>query len=282
MTSGKRAAAQNPPPEGPDPASFPLAGILVADLTTDYPGHLCGRLLADAGAQVVRVADAETGVGWDTFLEGGMPAADADLPSLLRRAHVLLRTGAEDGALAGERRSDLIVVQLPPWGAGPYEGWPAGEVVLSALCGLTDCTPGYPDWQEGPIQPPVESSARLAEFGAAVTCALATVSLLLQRMRGAASPSIVEVSQFEAITALMIFDWGAAAYGGEAPGRRRNGPCSSPTASSSVRTGTPSWSPRTTSSGSGWRKPWGTPTGRRTSASPPSWAALSTRTTSTG
>jgi crotonobetainyl-CoA:carnitine CoA-transferase CaiB-like acyl-CoA transferase len=224
VTSGKTAAAaQNPSPEEPDPASFPLAGILVADLTTDYPGHLCGRLLADAGAQVVRVADAETGLGWDTFLERGMPAADADLRSLVRRAHVLLRTRAEDGVAAGERRSDLIEIQLPPWGAGPYEGWQAGEVVLSALCGLTDCTPGYPDWQEGPIQPPVESSARLAEFGAAVTCALATVSLLLQRMRGAASPSIVEVSQFEAITALMIFDWGAAAYGGEAPGRRRNG-----------------------------------------------------------
>jgi len=42
VTSGTKAAAQELPDEA-DPASFPLAGILVADLTTDYPGRLCGH-----------------------------------------------------------------------------------------------------------------------------------------------------------------------------------------------------------------------------------------------
>ena len=100
------------------------------------------------------------------------------------------------------------MVRFPPFGAGPYEVLRGGEVVLSALCGLADCTPGYPDWQEGPIQPPIQSEARLAELGAAITCAMAVMAALVARMRGSTSAGAIEVSQFEAATALMIFDWG--------------------------------------------------------------------------
>ena len=207
--------------------TYPLTGIRVVDATTDFAGRMCARLLCDAGASVVRFNSAGDRSDWDTFVHQAVVRSPSEQRTLAANASVVLCTGPDMETSAGsgaeEIRPDQIIVRFPPFGAGPYELLRGGDVVLSALCGLADCTPGYPDWQEGPIQPPIQSAARLAELGAAITCAMAIMAALVERMRGSSSPCAIEVSQLEAAAALMIFDWGPAAYADEAPGRRRNG-----------------------------------------------------------
>lgn len=212
------------------PAGLPLAGVLVVDATTDLAGQLCGRLLMDAGATVVRVPLKERvpRASWDQFLNlGKIELPVAEVQSIVGRAHVLLCTRPEidypdlDLPVTASRNTDVMLVRVPPFGSGPYEAFRSNDAILSALSGLADCTPGYPDRQEGESQPPIQALAPLAEFGAALTAAVATVGGLLQRFRSSAGPMDVEVSQLEAAVALMIFDWGAASYGGVAPGRRR-------------------------------------------------------------
>ena len=205
-----------------------MLGIRVVDATTDLAGHLCARLLADAGASVARFGPGCKDAGWASFVGAGLQAEpdSSDLADATSSADILLVStiaGRGTGLPGSGRRNDQLVVHLPPFGAGPYDRFEGGEVVLSALCGLTDCTPGYPDWQTGPIQPPVQSWAHPVELGAAVSAAIATFGAIVARLRGEPSPTSIEVSQLEAAAALMVFDWGPAAYVGDAPGRRRNG-----------------------------------------------------------
>lgn len=225
-----------PHPSGP-PSRLPLAGVVVIDATADFAGQYCGRLLMDAGATVVRVSSAERvpGSAWDDFLNLGKVrpslvdgvVAVAEVERLAARAHVLLctrpATDHPEWDLRGlaKQNADLMVVSLPPFGVGPYEAFRSNDVVLSALSGLADCTPGYPDRQEGEPQPPIQALAPLAEFGAALVAGVATMGALFQRLKSSSGPTHVEIAQLEAIVALMIFDWGAASYAGIAPGRRR-------------------------------------------------------------
>jgi crotonobetainyl-CoA:carnitine CoA-transferase CaiB-like acyl-CoA transferase len=218
--------------------TFPLQGIVVVDATTDFAGRLCGRLLVDAGATVIDYStDGKvTSDEWAAFLNAGKldPRAiqdhefrTQDLTELATHAHVLLCTRPEfDHPTLGVRElaarcPGLLLVCMPPFGTGPYEAFLSDDVVLSALSGLADCTPGFPDRQEGAIQPPVQSVAPLAEFGAGLTCAVATMAALFQRLTKSEGPGRIEISQIEAVVSMMVSDWSLAAYAGEAPGRRR-------------------------------------------------------------
>ncbi|WP_263993142.1 CoA transferase, partial [Mycolicibacterium fallax] len=116
---------------GPSAAPRSPAGLLVADLTSMWAGPLCGRLLADAGATVVKVESPRRPDGtragdrrfFDWINTGKLSyAADFDVDADRLRALI----GAADVVLEGSRPAALTRRGLGP---GDVAG-PPGRVWL--------------------------------------------------------------------------------------------------------------------------------------------------------
>lgn len=213
----------------------PLHGVRVVDATTTLAGSLCGKLLCDAGATVARVlspdADAIARVPpegiWPAFLDLDKEIVDASLvEDVLRNSQLLLSSARHgSGALAcdnvAKRHPELIVACLTPFGqSGRYADFVADDVVLSALCGLADSTPGLPDRIEDAEDPPVQSLVPLAEIAAGLYAACAVFGALTPLLLGQAGPRHVEVAAVEAAVAMTVYEWGLSSYGGAPFGRR--------------------------------------------------------------
>jgi crotonobetainyl-CoA:carnitine CoA-transferase CaiB-like acyl-CoA transferase len=222
---------------------FPLSGTRVVEKTSGIAGPLCGKLLADAGATVTSVKLASSGTAlesaisrdWQEFLNLGkdVVSVDATLPDgraliddLLAEADLYLTSARHEPER--ERGLDchsvldcfpqLVAACVTPFGqAGPYSHFVGDDVVLSALCGLADATPGIPDHREHADDPPVQSLAPLAEIGGGLIAANAVFGAMAGR---GARPHHVEVASIEAAASLMVWEWGMAAYGGGIRGRR--------------------------------------------------------------
>lgn len=199
--------------------------------------RLCGKLLADAGATVSRLPLAADplleppyGPDWVAFLDAGKAgggAADGLLANdgLLAAADLYLTSLAHDAPLGCTavlaRYPRLTAACVPALGQdGPAAGLAADEVVLAALSGLADATPGLPDHVDDPTDPPVQSLAPFAEMAGGLAAAVAVVGALLPRLRGEPGPRHVEAAAIEAVTAMMAYEWGITANGGGARGRR--------------------------------------------------------------
>ncbi len=186
-----------------DDPERPLAGLRVVDLA-DERGELCGRLLADLGARVLRV-EKPGGAGSRRFpplhagvslhfawrnanklgatLDLAAPADRARLEAALARADVLLESLPADGSGPAElapgpiaaRHPQLVHVSLTDFGrAGPYRDWVATDAVLEAMSGMM--------FKAGiPTKPPLIPPVPLAHDVASVTAALATLLALWQR-----------------------------------------------------------------------------------------------------
>ena len=227
----------------------PLNGLRVVELTAGTAGQLCGKLLADAGAHVTRIAPSLWELGelagenhlssdWATFLDLGkqVPAPESDIPSrpsaihaLLADAELFLTSVGHDLAAGHELDCASVLVRydgiqaacVTPFGqSGPYSGFAADDLVISALCGLADATPGIPDHCDHADEPPVQSLAPLAEAAGGLAAACAVHAAIIARSHGRAAPRHIEVASLEAAAAMMIFEWGTTAYGGGAQGRR--------------------------------------------------------------
>ena len=115
--AGADTAATSP---ADDPApSGPLAGILVADLSRVLAGPYCTMLLADLGAEVVKVE----GPGGDDTRRWTPPTYDGDATYYLsinrnKRSIALDFGDAEDLALAHElaARADVVIENFKPGG----------------------------------------------------------------------------------------------------------------------------------------------------------------------
>ncbi len=157
------------------PNTGPLAGLLVADFSRVLAGPYCTMLLADLGADVVKV---ESPAGDDT--RGWTPPTSADGVSTYflgvnrnKRSVTLDLTDADDLAAARElaRRADVVVENFKPgglarfgldhatvsttnpavvyasisgFGAGPGAGLPGYDLIVQAISGLMSLT-GSPD-----------------------------------------------------------------------------------------------------------------------------------------
>ena len=197
--------------------------------------RLCGKLLADAGASVTHVDLAGTengtsraaepfvdGVKRSITLDPDQAADRATLERLLGDAGLYLTSLRHERAARWsldcdsvvDRHERLVAACVTPFGqSGPYADFASDDVVLSALSGLANATPGFPD-RCPPGDPPVQSRARLAESGGAFMAAVAVFGALMPALRGEEGPRHVEVALLEAVVAQMAYEWGITAYGG--------------------------------------------------------------------
>lgn len=163
---------------------LPLSGIRIVDLTQVYSGPYATFLLAEAGAEVIKVEppDGErlrrgTGaaavpfamfnagkqsVTIDLATEKGKAALaalleDADAIVENFRPGVLAKLGFDDARLASINPR-LLRASLSGFGSdGPYRSYPALDIVIQAMSGVL-ATTGFADG------PPVKAGAALADI----------------------------------------------------------------------------------------------------------------------
>ncbi len=193
-------------PAGGTPSAMPLDGVRVLSLTTGIAGPNAARLMANFGADVIKVESRAGGIdafrffGNDLdssprFLETNLdvrsvtlnlkdPAGSALLGELVAvsdvvlenfRPDVLPRLGLDYEALAA-LRPDVIVARMPGLGAtGPRSLYGTWGPTLAAFSGLTHL------WNHPGQAEPVGSQGVYPDYLAAVLVPLVVVAALLRR-----------------------------------------------------------------------------------------------------
>ncbi len=168
--------------ETPTVIENPLSEFTVVDVT-DRRGALCGRLLADLGANVVRLNNADDDSAADRFRNHGKSRAEAGqgLAELLPLADVFIENGGlrsdlDRGGLEAEYPR-LVIVSLTDLGlSGPRSHWHLESLPAQAGCGALHAT-GHP------TQLPTALPGYLAHDCASVHGAMAAVAALMDRRR---------------------------------------------------------------------------------------------------
>ncbi len=194
--------------------------LRVLDLSSGIAGPYATKLLADAGADVVKVEGpggdplrAWSATGADLGGEDGAlfrylntskrsivgALDDAEVAALLRSADLLIEDhgpGVVDVTALHATNPALVVVSISPFGAdGPWAHRPADEFTLQAWCGST-ASRGTPD------RPPLAAGGRIGEWVAGAYAAVAGVAAWrLARDTGAGEH--VDLSMFEAMSVTM-------------------------------------------------------------------------------
>jgi alpha-methylacyl-CoA racemase len=232
--------------------SLPLEGLRVLDLSRLLPGGFCSLLLADFGAEVVKVEDTAQGdyMRWaPPFVNGADSSAGSalflalnrgkrsiriDLKSergkevllaLVRDADVLLesfRPGVLERLGVGYARLQtqnprLIYCAISGYGQdGPLRDRPGHDLNYLALNGLL----GLSGDADGP---PVQSAGQIADLGGGALMALVGVLVALRERERSGEGQFVDCSMFDgafswlALVAAQALATGVAPRRGELP-----------------------------------------------------------------
>ena len=187
----------------------PLAGLRIVD-TTNNCGELCGRLLADLGAEVVLIeppkgsdlrraapfsAGGESlGFLWRNANKSGITldiaseSGNKEFLQLLSEADIWIESGAALGNTSvssiAEMFPRLVITSITPFGySGPYSEYVANDDVLEAMSGMM-FKAGIAD--KTPLLPPTTMATDIASISAAV----ATVLAFYQKLRTGAGQHV--------------------------------------------------------------------------------------------
>jgi len=181
---------------------LPLAGIRVVELSHMVMGPTCGLILADLGAEVVKVEPAgkgdptrylrSTGAGFFAAFSRNKKsvAIDLDMPEGLAQARRLaegadvLLENFRPGALAAKglgyealsrANPRLVYCSLKGFLAGPYEKRTALDEVVQMMSGLA--------WMTGPPGRPLRAGAPVNDMMGGMFGAIAILAALRERDR---------------------------------------------------------------------------------------------------
>jgi len=195
-----------------------LDGVRVIDLTRLLPGAYATLLLADLGADVVKIEDPRGGDGMRTLATGPRayfeplnrgkrsvtldlraPEAAAVLDALLARADVVVdsfrpstaRRLGVDAATLRARHRRLVCASISGFGhSGPYADRAAHDINYQALAGL--------------LKPPAPPGPLVGDIGAAMQTAIGILAALIERER-TGDGSFVDVAIHDAAIAWTMF-----------------------------------------------------------------------------
>lgn len=219
----------------------PLAGLRVIELAHVMAGPMCGRLLADLGADVVKLerpggedsrkmappwVGAESaaylmmnrnkrGICVDLKTEGGRDvlrrlAAGADVLIENFRAGALDRLGLGYDRLSA-LNPRLIWAEISGFGrTGPYAERGGYDLIAQGMAGIMSIT------GEGPGRPPVKVGAPVADISSGTLAALGVLAALAERERTGRGQR-VETSLFEAAITLTLWQSAMTLATGVAP-----------------------------------------------------------------
>ena len=205
----------------------PLAGLRVLELGTLIAGPFCTRLLAEFGAEVIKIETPDNGDplrSWRKVHQGTSlwwfvqsrnkksvtvnlkaEAGQEIVRQLVKEVDILVenfRPGAlERWGLGYERLAaihpGLIMVRLSGYGqSGPYRDQPGFGAIGEAMGGIRFVT-GYPD------RPPVRAGISLGDSVAAMYGVIGALMALHARQANGGRGQVVDVALYEAVFSLM-------------------------------------------------------------------------------
>ena len=230
------------------PSSIPLNGVRVLELGSHVSAPFCARLLADYGADVIKIEPPGAGdparrmgpfAGDDPHPDKSIPflylntnkrgitldpattAGAGLLSELLDAADVLVENYPPDARPASwlapeelaEHYSHLIVTSITPFGqTGPYRDFAATDIVTTAISGLMYHS-GDSD------QAPLRNALNQSFYVAGINGAVATTAALFQRLfigRG----QRIDVATVECLASHLVQAVPYYSYMGAIKGRR--------------------------------------------------------------
>lgn len=205
-------------------APVPLSGVRIVDLSRLVAGNVVTHVLADYGADVIKVEDPKRGddlrawrvadvpTFWKVYcrskrslaLDTRTPQGLAVLRDLVATAHVLVENFVpgtlEKLGLAPPdllaRTPHLVVVRVSGWGqTGPYRARPGFGSLVEAMSGFASMN-GFPD------RPPVLPPLALADMITGLYGATA-VMVALRHAEATGEGQVVDLSLFEPMLSVL-------------------------------------------------------------------------------
>ena len=213
------------------PEAAALTGMRVLDLTQVMSGPFCTMILADMGADVIKIESPQAGdqtrkswgyavkgedsraffslnrnkrsVALDLKSEDGLQqfyelVATADVVIENFRPGVTKRLKVDYETLSRSQPA-LIYASISGFGqTGPYANYPGYDLIAQAMTGVMSIT-GEPGGA------PVKSGLPVADLGAGMFCAIGILSAYVERLRSGTG-QYLETSLFEAALAMSVWE----------------------------------------------------------------------------
>jgi crotonobetainyl-CoA:carnitine CoA-transferase CaiB-like acyl-CoA transferase len=222
---------------------LPLDGVRVIDLSRLVAGNVTTVLLADFGADVIKVEHPERGDDLRRWSENGVEtwwtvygrkkrslgldlkdeASLAALKDLVKSAHDFvenfvpgkLKTLGLGPDVLHALNPELVLVSVDGWGqTGPYKNKPGFGTLVEAMSGFTHLN-GYPD------KPPALPPLAMADMYAGIYGAFGTLAALREADRSGRG-QVVDVSLFESMFATIASEVVKYAATGQVSERQGN------------------------------------------------------------